>query len=126
MKEVTYHLRWSSEWVVRLGDGTTESNLRIQRSLDELWPFTGELFIPASYELQAATETFGVNIALLKESWLHKVTEIFKLANITAPGKAGERLWTQNGGKEGRHTEYLGYILTEMQYLQRTFPNSVW
>ncbi len=126
VKEVAYHLRWSSEWVIRLGDGTTESNLRMNKALDELWPFTGEMFIPASYELQAAKDAFGADIALLKEPWLHKVSEIFRQANLTAPDEAVERSWMQRGGKEGRHAEYLGYILTEMQYLQRTYPNSVW
>jgi ring-1,2-phenylacetyl-CoA epoxidase subunit PaaC len=127
VKEVAYHLRWSSEWVVRLGDGTIESSLRIKKALDELWPFTGELFIPAGYELQMANEGFGVDVALLKETWLHKISEIFEPANLTLPvEEARGRPWMQSGGKEGRHTEYIGYILTEMQYLQRTFPNSVW
>jgi ring-1,2-phenylacetyl-CoA epoxidase subunit PaaC len=127
-KEVAYHLRWSSEWVIRLGDGTTESSLRMNRALDELWPFTGEMFMPAGYELQTVKNAMGVDVASLKEAWLHNVSVIFKSANLTLPPATEEsgRSWMQSGGKEGRHTEYLGYILTEMQYLQRVYPNSVW
>lgn len=128
VKEVAYHLRWSSEWVVRLGDGTEESRQRIKRAVDELWSFTGEMFMPSAYEQQAQKNGFGVDVTLLKEPWMHKVSEVFSEAHLNAPG-IGEtpgKTWMQSGGKEGRHTEYLGYILTEMQYLQRTFPNSVW
>lgn len=113
LKEISYHLRWSSEWVIRLGDGTEESHARMNKALEELWPFTGEFFAPASYEQES-------NAA--KESWFQKVEEIFEEATLQMPASN----WMQQGGKEGKHTEYLGYILTEMQYLQRTYPNSVW
>jgi len=128
LKEVAYHLRWSSEWVIRMGDGTDESNRRIRNALDELWSFTGEMFLPSSYELQAADEGFGVNVALLKETWLQKVSEVFAEARLNVPqqDESSGKSWVQSGGKEGSHTEYLGYILTDMQYLQRAFPNSVW
>jgi ring-1,2-phenylacetyl-CoA epoxidase subunit PaaC len=128
VKEASYHLRWSSEWVVRLGDGTEESSRRIRKALDELWPFTGEMFLPATYEWQAVNEGFGVDVALLKESWLQKVSEVFEQAQLSAPGMGDTpgKTWMQSGGKEGRHTEYLGYMLTEMQYLQRAYPNNVW
>lgn len=114
IKEVTYHLRWSSEWVIRLGDGTEESNRRISKALEELWPFTGELFVPAAFET--------VDVSLLKESWLQKVQAVFAEASLEVP----KSTWFQSGGKEGRHTEYLGYLLAEMQYLQRTYPNAIW
>lgn len=128
VKEVAYHLRWSSEWVVRLGDGTEESSRRLKNALDELWSFTGEMFVPSAYEQQTVKEGFGVDVATLKEAWMNKVSEVFGEAQLSAPGigEAPGKTWLQSGGKEGRHTEHLGYILTEMQYLQRAYPNNVW
>ncbi len=114
LKETTYHLRWSSEWVIRLGDGTEESNSRINAALTELWPYTGELFLPAAYE--------AINPSIIKEAWLQKVTAVFEEANLEIP-KTG---WAQSGGKRGIHTEHLGYLLAEMQQLQRTYPNATW
>ncbi len=122
LKETTYHLRWSSEWVIRLGDGTEESNHRINTALNELWMFTGELFIPADFE----SADYGVDISKLKSSWGNKVEEIFEAATLPSPHGEGLGVRLQSGGKQGIHTEHLGYLLTEMQYLQRTYPNSVW
>lgn len=116
-KEVAYHLRWSAEWVIRLGDGTGESNRRIRAALSELWMFTGELFAPAPYEI---ANTFSMES--LKASWLQKVNTVFEEAGLEVP----QPTWAQSGGKEGRHTEHLGYLLAEMQYLQRTYPNATW
>ncbi|MBD0352275.1 MAG: phenylacetate-CoA oxygenase subunit PaaC [Flavisolibacter sp.] len=126
LKEVTYHVKWSSEWVIRLGDGTEESNRRIKSALAELWMFTGELFVPAKYEQQAASEGYGVDITLLKDSWLKRIEAIFIEATLTPfpPERAGGRV--QSGGKQGQHTEYMGYLLAEMQYLQRAYPNVTW
>ncbi|MBK7307012.1 MAG: phenylacetate-CoA oxygenase subunit PaaC [Chitinophagaceae bacterium] len=117
LKEVTYHQRWSSEWVVRLGDGTEESHQRMLHAIDELWRYTGELFIAADYETAA-----GFDIALLKEDWMKKVTAVFEEAALPVP----ENVFMQTGGKTGIHTEHLGFILTELQYLQRTYPNAEW
>jgi ring-1,2-phenylacetyl-CoA epoxidase subunit PaaC len=117
LKEVTYHLRWSSEWVVRLGDGTQESHQRILRAIDELWKYTGELFVPADYEKES-----GIDVSGLKESWFDKVNKIFNEATLSYP----EKTFMREGGKQGRHTEYMGYILTELQYLQRAYPGSEW
>ncbi len=117
LKEITYHLRWSSEWVIRLGDGTEESHSRITKVIDELWRYTGELFIPVDYELES-----GVDFIKLKEEWFNKVKEVFAEAMLTLP----EKVFMQTGGKEGKHTEHLGYILTELQYLQRTYPGCEW
>lgn len=116
-KEVTYHLRWSSEWVIRLGDGTEESNLRAQRALEELWPFTGELFTLAPFENELA-----INYQSLKEKWFQKISDVFIEATLNLPTTT----WMQQGGKEGKHTEHMGYILAEMQFLQRAYPNLVW
>ena len=122
LKEVTYHQRWSSEWVIRLGDGTEESHQRMLNAIDKLWMFTGEMFIPASYEIEAAQTGIGFDPSLLKEEWEEKVKDIFTEATLPYPGKT----YNQTGGKEGRHSEHLGYILAEMQYMQRTFPDSEW
>jgi ring-1,2-phenylacetyl-CoA epoxidase subunit PaaC len=120
LKEIKYHLRWSSEWVIRLGDGTEESKTRMLKAIEELWRYTGEMFVSTKYEVQA--EDYGVDCSLLKDEWLQKVQLVFDEATLPLPAKA----FMQTGGKEGIHTENLGYILTELQYLQRTYPNSVW
>lgn len=118
LKEITYHLRWSSEWVIRLGDGTEESHQRMLKAIDELWRYTGELFVPAEYETI-------VEVAVLKDEWLKRVNEIFNEATLTHPS-GGWGGFMQTGGKEGRHTEQLGYILTELQYMQRAYPGCEW
>jgi ring-1,2-phenylacetyl-CoA epoxidase subunit PaaC len=117
LKETTYHLRWSGEWVVRLGDGTEESHKRMNHAIDELWRYTGEMFMPANYEIES-----GVDVASLKDEWNKKVTEVFYEATLPMP----ENSYMQKGGKEGIHTEHLGFILTELQYMQRTYPASQW
>ncbi len=122
IKEITYHVRWSSEWVIRLGDGTPESHTRMLIGLDELWPYTGEFFIPAEYENKAS---IGFELDSLKQPWLEKVKEIFYAATLPSPNSM-QSTFMQTGGKTGNHTEQLGFILAEMQYLQRTYPNSVW
>ncbi|MEO8404648.1 MAG: 1,2-phenylacetyl-CoA epoxidase subunit PaaC [Chitinophagaceae bacterium] len=122
IKEVTYHLRWSSEWVIRLGDGTEESHERMMHAIDELAMYTGEMFEPASYETEVISTKQGVNMADLKETWMRKVKEVFDEATLIFPGN----IFTQKGGKEGKHTEHLGYILTELQYMQRTYPGAEW
>jgi len=122
LKEIKYHLRWSSEWVIRLGDGIEESKARMLKAIDELWRYTGEMFISTKYEVQAAADGTGVDCSLLKDEWLQKVQLVFDEATLPLPAKT----FMQTGGKEGVHTEHLGYILTELQYLQRAYPNSVW
>lgn len=123
LKEVTYHLRWSSEWIIRLGDGTEESKDRMIAAIDELWRFTGELFMPADYETGAANEGYGVDLTSLQQPWMQKVTVVFEEATLPLPK---EGVYMQRGGKTGIHTEHLGYMLAEMQYLQRTYPGCEW
>ena len=122
LKEVTYHIRWSSEWVIRLGDGTEESHKKILKAIDDLWMFTGELFKPALYETEAVEDGFGVDVANLKDGWMQKVKNVFGEATLPVP----ENVWMQSGGKEGMHTEHLGYILADMQFLQRAYPDCEW
>ena len=122
LKEITYHLRWSSEWVIRLGDGTEESHDRMLKAIDALWRYTGELFEVVSYELQVWDEGIGVDVIKLKEQWMNNVKEIFDEATLPIP----EKVFMQMGGKKGIHTEHLGFLLAELQYMQRAYPNSVW
>lgn len=122
IKETKYHLRWSSEWVLRLGDGTHESKERMLHALSELWPFTGEMFVNASYESTTATSGLGVDCASLQQEWLQKITEVLEEATLAVP----PNIFMQTGGKQGIHTEHLGFVLADMQYLQRTYPNSQW
>jgi ring-1,2-phenylacetyl-CoA epoxidase subunit PaaC len=117
LKEIKYHLRWSSEWVIRLGDGTVESKTRMIKAIDELWRYTGEMFMPADYEKDS-----GIDFDVIKKQWDEKVKIIFDEATLTIP----EKVFMQTGGKTGVHTEHLGYILTELQYIQRAYPNSTW
>jgi ring-1,2-phenylacetyl-CoA epoxidase subunit PaaC len=119
LKEVTYHLRWSSEWVIRLGDGTEESRQRMLKAMDLLWPYTGELFIPAAYENDQLT---GIQIKSIQDKWIEKVKAIFSEAGLPYPAEG----WMHTGGKDGTHSEQLGYILAELQFMQRVYPNSEW
>ena len=116
IKEVTYHEKWSSEWVIRLGDGTGESHQRMMKALDNLWAYTGELFIAADYENDF------IDLPALKVKWLARVAEVFEEA--TLPIQPDPYMHT--GGKQGIHTEHLGYILSDLQYLQRTYPGAEW
>lgn len=125
LKEVTYHTRWSSEWLIRLGAGTDESHRRMLAAVAILKPFTGELFTPADYETKLATAGIGVDITGLQPLWQQKIQEVFIQATLeeTLP------LITANtilSGKNGQHTQHLEQLLAEMQYLQRTHPGAEW
>lgn len=117
LKEIKYHLRWSSEWVIRLGDGTAESKNRMCTAMDALWKYTGEMFAPADYEIVAS-----IDCSSLQNTWEEKIRAVFNEAALTIP----EKIFMQSGGKQGIHTEQLGYILAELQYVQRAYPNSKW
>ena len=117
LKEVNYHVRWSSEWVIRLGDGTEESRRRLLDALASIWTFTGEMFMPESFETAS-----GVIISELETAWRDKIHTCFSEANLEMP----ENVFMRSGGKKGVHSEHLGYILAEMQYLQRSYPGCEW
>ncbi len=117
LKEVNYHLRWSSEWVVRLGDGTEESRRRLQQALDDSWPFVNEMFQAENFELES-----GVRVEELQAAWTEKVKACLAEAGMEMPVTS----LTRHGGKKGIHSEHLGYILAEMQYLQRSYPGCEW
>ena len=123
LKEVTYHLKWSSEWVIRLGDGTEESHEKIQKSVNDLVDFTDELFIPTNWELSLIEEGKIPNIRTFRTKWETKVLEILNEATLSVDLSKSRQL---TGGKDGKHTEKMGYILAEMQTMQRTYPNMEW
>lgn len=122
LKEVTYHLRRSEDWVVRLGDGTAESRRRMQAGVDEMWPFVGELFEMDAVERAALDAGAGVDLAALREPWLARVHGVLAEATLAVPTAK----WHQRGGKRGVHTEHLGRMLAEMQFLQRAYPGATW
>ena len=122
LKEVTYHLRYSSEWMVRLGDGTETSRQKMQTALDDLWMFGGELTTPDETDRLAAESGVGPDLLKIKPLWESKVAAILEEATLKRP----ENEWMQSGGKQGRHSEHLGFILAEMQHLQRTYPGNEW
>jgi ring-1,2-phenylacetyl-CoA epoxidase subunit PaaC len=127
LKEVTYHLRWSSEWVIRLGDGTEESHRRMEEAVDRIWKFTGELFIPTDYEQQAALQGWGIPPEGLREPWIQKIEEVFEEAGLSdAIPPESDADWVGLQGKSGIHTESLGYLLADMQFLQRAYPGCEW
>lgn len=123
IKETTYHIKWSSEWVLRLGDGTEESHERMQKALQNTWAYTGEMFMPADYEMGT-----GTDFNLLKDQWEKKVRHVLEEATLSYPGGAGNEnpVFMQTGGKTGVHTEHMGFILADLQYLQRTYPGATW
>ena len=122
LKEVTYHVKWSSEWVIRLGDGTAESKQKMQHAIKELWPYTGEMFIPADYEAAMIKAGIAPDVSLLKDEWMEKISAVFTEATLEIP----ENIFMHTGGKNGVHSEKLGYILSDLQYLQRTYPGAAW
>ena len=125
IKETRYHLKWSSEWVVRLGDGTEESHSRMSDAIQALNPWISELFIPADFEYEAAATGAGILPGILKEDWFSRVNGIFETA--TLPIISAEKNPMQIlSGKKGVHSEHLGYLLAEMQFLQRAYPGSSW
>lgn len=122
LKECTYHLRYSSEWMVRLGDGTPTSHQKMQAAVDDLWMYTGELTTPSPTE-QAVLETgIGPDLLNIKALWDSKVADILAEATLLKPAQT----WMQRGGKSGQHTEHLDFLLAEMQHLQRTYPGQNW
>jgi ring-1,2-phenylacetyl-CoA epoxidase subunit PaaC len=122
VKETRYHLQHAADWTVRLGDGTEESHARMQRALDTLWPYTAEFFSATAED--AAVEAAGVGPAwaMLESTWEAVVRPVLEVATLTVPARTP----FLSRGKQGQHTESMGHLLTEMQYLQRTFPGGTW
>ena len=122
LKEVKYHLRHSSNWLTRLGDGTEESNLKVQEALDFLWQYTGELFEMDEIDNEMSNIGVGVNNIQLKTKWDELINSTLKKAKLNRPADG----YMATGSKEGIHTEYLGFLLAEMQFLPRAYPDAKW
>ena len=121
-KEVAYHVERSTDWVIRLGDGTDESHRRMQSAIDGLWMYAGELFAPDAIDEAAREAGVGPDLAALAAPWRASVASALAEATLAVPADD----WAQRGGRQGRHTEHLGHLLTEMQFLQRAYPDAKW
>ena len=122
VKEAKYHLRHSSSWVIRLGDGTEESHDRMQRGVDQLWRFTGEMFAADAVDVAATAVGFGVDPSALAAAWNKTVRSVLTEATLQIPDDPYQRM----GGRTGFHTEHLGRLLGELQWMQRTYPGLEW
>jgi len=122
VKEMAYHVRHAGEWVIRLGDGTEESRARTLAALDEIWPFTGEVFQMTDGEKRLVLGGVAIDRESVRPDWEPTVANVIATAGLDVP-KDG---WMQSGGRAGRHTEHLGHMLAEMQFLQRAYPGATW
>ena len=122
IKEVRYHLRHSSQWLVRLGDGTEESHARVQASLDDLWRFTGEMFAPDDLDDEMRAAFNGPHLEVIETQWREHVAAVIAEATLDMPADQ----WMATGGKQGQHSEHMGFLLAEMQHLQRAYPGATW
>ena len=122
IKEIRYHRRHDSQWLIRLGDGTEESHRKVQASVDNLWRFTGEMFTGDEVDDIVRDEYDGPDLGAIAAAWKTGVAAILKEATLQMP----EDGWMDNGGRNGRHTEHFGPLIAEMQYLQRSYPGLAW
>jgi ring-1,2-phenylacetyl-CoA epoxidase subunit PaaC len=121
-REVRYHLRHGSQWLIRLGDGTAESHGRVQASLDNLWKFTGEMFAGDATDATIREQFAGPDLQALHLRWAGDVAAVVQEATLSLPAEQ----WMAGGGREGRHSEAFGFLLAEMQHLQRASPGLIW
>jgi len=122
LKETRYHLKHSSEWVFRMGDGTEESHTRAQKALDLLWRYTDELFLETAEDLLLVNQGIAPAMTHIKSAWLETVNTVFSEATLEIPTNN----WQFEGGRRGMHSEHLGYLLADLQYMQRAYPNMKW
>ncbi|MGI9200532.1 MAG: 1,2-phenylacetyl-CoA epoxidase subunit PaaC [Woeseiaceae bacterium] len=122
VKEIRYHLRHVSQWIVRLGDGTDESHDKMQQSMNDHWRFTGELFDADEIDLAFAENYSGPDLDAIQSKWQTNVAAVLAEATLSKPNDE----WMAAGGKQGRHSEHFGYLLAEMQHLQRSHPGATW
>lgn len=121
-KEVRYHVRHSSEWLVRLGDGTDESHARAQKAVNDLWRFTGEMFEADDIDREIVSAGIGADVGAIKPKWDGVVKDVLGRATLDVPSDT----FMMTGGRKGRHTEYLGHMLSEMQIVARSYPGAEW
>lgn len=121
-REIRYHRRHNTQWLIRLGDGTSESHVKAQEAIDRLWRFTGEMFAGDKVDDLMRDMFAGPNLASIRDTWLARVTATLEEATLDVP----EDQWMDRGGRIGRHTEHFGPMIAEMQYLQRSYPGLTW
>ena len=126
LKEVSYHVERSGDWIVRLGDGTAVSNARAQAALDRLWPCTGEMFAADGTDRALHAAGIAADHEALAAPWRAHVDAVLAAATLVAPAGAWMQGGGGRGGRQGIHTEHLGHLLAEMQFLQRAYPNAQW
>jgi ring-1,2-phenylacetyl-CoA epoxidase subunit PaaC len=122
IKEANYHLRRSRDWVITLGDGSEESHQRMKTAVDDLWSYTGELFEMDAIDRELIAQGVAVDLEEMRAPWLQLIKNTFEEATLNIP----QNDWAQRGGKRGVHSEHLGFLLAEMQFLQRAYPNATW
>ena len=122
MKEARYHLQYSAEWMVRLGDGTSESHSRMQKAIEDKIHYFEELFIPTAAESRLIESDVAVDLTPIRKKAYAKLNTVIQESTLTLP----ENIFTQQGGRGGRHTEHFGFILTELQFMQKTYPDMQW
>lgn len=122
IKEVSYHKRFSSDWIKRLGDGTEESHTKMQNAINDLWTFTDELFHQTDADKAMVEAGIGIDVTQLKETYYNNINEILTESTLQTP----DLKYFQKGGKQGIHSEHMGYLLADLQYMQRSFPNMNW
>jgi ring-1,2-phenylacetyl-CoA epoxidase subunit PaaC len=122
IKEVSYHKRFSGDWLKRLGDGTEESREKMQEAIDHFWPYTDELFDLTESDRKMIEAGIGVDISRMKDAYYKEVGGILEEATLKIP----DNPYFKKGGKQGVHSEHMGFLLTELQYMQRTYPNMSW
>jgi ring-1,2-phenylacetyl-CoA epoxidase subunit PaaC len=121
-KEALYHIKWSGDWVIRLGDGTEESHQRMKEAVDTLWSYAGELVNPNETETNAWKDGYGADLALVNANRVAKIQEVLSEATLDYPMST----FAHAGGKDGTHSEHLGFILADLQFLQRAYPGNEW
>ncbi|MEP6492756.1 MAG: 1,2-phenylacetyl-CoA epoxidase subunit PaaC [bacterium] len=122
VKEARYHVRHSAQWVITLGDGTDESHARVQRAANDLWRYTGELFVADDVDREVSAAGLGVDPSTLAEAWRSQIDDVMARATLTIPPTP----YMQRGGRDGRHTEHLSHMLAEMQIVARSHPGASW
>lgn len=122
LKETRYHCKHSSEWVIRMGDGTEESHERVQKALNTLWRYADELFFMDETDQELIAKGIAVDLEALRPKWMERIKAILEEATLELPANN----WTQRGGRLGRHSEHMGHLLSEMQYMQRAYPGMEW
>ena len=122
LKEVTYHLRHTSQWVIRLGDGTVESKEKVQGAIATMWGYTEDMFDMNEADRQLVEEGVAIDLDAIKADWKKTIDDVLARATLSLP----QETYMHSGSRKGLHSEYLGHLLCEMQYIQRAYPNSEW